>query len=92
MEKIEQAVAIVKEVLHDHEGMKEELPPRVFFDEFNPDSLNIFVSYWYHPPKRWQAMQFAQQINMEIMRRFADEGIKLALPSTKTYFERGVRS
>ena len=84
-EKIEKAVSIIKDILHDHEGMQEYLPPRVFFDEFNPDSLNIFVSYWYHPPKRWKALQFDEQINLEIMRRFADEGIKLALPATRTY-------
>ncbi len=86
VEKIEQAVAIIRDILHDHEGMQEELPPRVFFDEFNPDSLNIYVSYWYHPPSRWKAMQFDEQVNMEIMRRFSDEGIKLALPSSRTYF------
>jgi MscS family membrane protein len=86
VEKIERAVSIIKEILHDHEGMQEPLPPRVFFDEFNPDSLNIFVSYWYHPPKRWKALQFDEQVNLEIMRRFADEGIQLALPATRTYF------
>ncbi len=89
VEKIEKAVSTIKDILHNHEGMKEELPPRVFFDEFNPDSLNIFISYWYHPPKRWKALQFDEQVNMEIMRRFTEEGIKLALPATKTYLEGG---
>jgi MscS family membrane protein len=86
VEKIEKAVSIIKEILHDHEGMREPLPPRVFFDAFNPDSLNIYVSYWYHPPKRWKALQFDEKVNLEIMRRFADEGIKLALPASRTYF------
>jgi MscS family membrane protein len=75
-------------VLANHEGMREELPPRVFFDEFNPDSLNIFISYWYHPPKRWKAMQFDEHVNLEIMRRFAEQGIKLALPASKTYLSK----
>ena len=86
VEKIEQAVDIIKDILHDHEGMQEELPPRVFFDEFNPDSLNVYISYWYHPPRRWKALQFDEQVNMEIMRRFSEENIKLALPSSRTYF------
>jgi len=85
-DKIEKAVSIIKDILHNHEGMREPLPPRVFFDEFNPDSLNILVSYWYHPPKRWKALQFDEQVNLEIMRRFAEEGIQLALPATRTYF------
>ena len=88
LEKIDRAVEIIKDILHDHEGMQERLPPRVFFDEFNPDSLNIFVSYWYHPPRRWQAMAFDEQVNREIMRRFAEQGIRLALPASRTYFSR----
>ena len=86
VEKVEQAVEVIKDILHDHEGMRENLPPRVFFDEFNPDSLNIFVSYWYHPPRRWKALKFDEQVNMEILRRFSAAGIRLALPASRTYF------
>jgi len=81
-DKIETALAIIEDVLKDHEGMQPELPPRVFFDEFNTDSLNLFISYWYHPPKRWQSLAYDQQVNMQIMRRFDAEGIHLALPSS----------
>ena len=81
-EKIEQALVVVKEILKDHEGMQTELPPRVFFDKFNPDSLNIFISYWYHPPKRWKAMQFDERINMEILQRLNAEGIRLVPPAS----------
>ena len=85
VEKVKMAVEIIKDILHDHEGMEQEFPPRVFFNEFNPDSLNISVTYWYNPPERWQAFQFDEQVNLEIMRRFAEEGIKLAVPATRTY-------
>jgi len=83
-DKIETALAIIEDVLKDHEGMRPEFPPRVFFDEFNTDSLNLFVSYWYHPPKRWQSLAYDQQVNMQIMRRFDAEGIRLAPPSSMT--------
>ena len=86
--KVRKAVEIIKDILHNHEGMREELPPRVFFDEFNPDSLNIFVSYWYHPPRRWKAMQFDERINLENMECFAEADIKLALPAIKNYLSR----
>ncbi len=85
-EQVSKAVDIIKDILNDHEGMQERLPPRVFFNEFNPDSLNIFLIYWYHPPRRWKALAFDEQVNMEIIRRFSEEGIKLALPASKTYF------
>ena len=82
--KVERALQIVRDILRDHQGMREELPPRIFFDEFNPDSLSILVSYWYHPPKRWEALQFDEQVNMAIMRQFAAEGIRLVPPASTT--------
>jgi MscS family membrane protein len=84
-------VQIIRDVLQDHEGMNPELPPRVFFSEFNPDSLNIFVSYWYHPPKRWESLAFDERVNLEILRRFATEGIRLAVPTSRTYVARDSR-
>ena len=84
-DKIEQALDIIKEILHDHEGMREELPPRVFFNEFNPDSLNIQMTYWYHPPRRWKSLAFDERVNLEIVRRFAAEGIEFAFPTSTSY-------
>ena len=49
-EKIERAIAIVKELLENHEGMHEDYPPRVYLSDLNADSLNIMAIYWYHPP------------------------------------------
>jgi MscS family membrane protein len=84
-EKIEKAIGIIKDVLQDHEGMRPELPPRVFFNEFNPDSLNILVFYWYHPPRSWESLAFDERVNLEIVRRFTAEGIKFAFPTSTTY-------
>jgi MscS family membrane protein len=86
-EKIERALGIIREVLDDHEGMQPELPPRVFFDEFNPDSLNIRIFYWYHPPKRWKSLAFDEKVNLEIMRRFGEADIHLAPPTSRINLE-----
>jgi MscS family membrane protein len=45
-EKVEKAVSIVLEILDDHEGMDPEFPPRAYFNEFNPTSLNLIVMYF----------------------------------------------
>jgi MscS family membrane protein len=82
-EKIEQALGIIREILDNHEGMQPRLPPRVFFDEFNPDSLNIRIFYWYHPPRRWKSLAFDEKVNLEIMRRFTEADIRLAPPTTR---------
>jgi len=84
-EKVEKAVDIIRDILADHEGMDPKRPPRVYFTEFNPDSLNILMMYWYHPAKLWKARAFGQKVNLKIMQEFRKEGIKIAVPTTTTY-------
>ena len=83
-EKVQQALATVREILTDHEGMAADRPPRVYFEEFNPDSLSIVVFYWYEPPDYWAFCDFGERINLEIVKRFAEAGIKLAPPTSTT--------
>lgn len=84
-EKIERAVGILKEILDNHEGMDPELPPRVYFSEFNSESLNLLVIYWYHPPDYWKYMEFTERINHQIFNRFSEEGIDFAFPTRTVY-------
>ena len=84
-EKIEKGIALVKEILDNHEGMHADFPPRVYFNDFNSDSLNIMVIYWYHPPNYWDFMAFNEKVNLQIMLAFAAEGIEFAFPTQTTY-------
>jgi MscS family membrane protein len=84
-EKIDRALEIVKEILHNHEGMHEDFPPRVFFSNLNSDSLNIRVFYWYHPPNYWDFMHFTERFNKEVFLRFNEEGIDFAFPTQTIY-------
>lgn len=84
-EKVERALEIIKEILKDHEGMNPEFPPRVFFNEFNNDSLNILVIYWYHPPEYWDFLKFSEKVNLEILNRFNSEGVDFAFPTQTLY-------
>ena len=85
LDKVQKAVEIIREILDNHEGMDPDFPPRVYFNEFNADSLNILMVYWYFPPDYWAYLDFSQRVNMEIMRRFEEEGIEFAFPTTTTY-------
>ena len=87
-EKIDRAIEILKGLLDNHEGMHEDFPPRVFFNNFNDASLNILVIYWYHPPNYWDYMAFTERFNKEVFRRFNEEGIDFAFP-TQTLFLAG---
>lgn len=80
-EKIERAVAIIREIIADHEGMHPDFPPRVYFNGFNDWSLNILVLAWYHPPEYWDFQEWVQRTCLEITRRFSAEGIDFAFPT-----------
>jgi len=88
-EKVRRAVAILEELLSDHEGRHPDFPPRVFFNEFNDWSLNLLMIYWYHPPDYWDYLAFTHRLNLEILERFNAEGIAFAFPTQTLHVERG---
>lgn len=87
-ERVTRAIEILQELLKDHEGMDPDLPPRVVFNDFKETSLNILVIYWYTPPDYWAYCAFSQHFNLEVLRRFNEEGIEFAFP-TQTVFVAG---
>jgi MscS family membrane protein len=67
---------------HRNEAInKPDFPPRIYFSDFNSDSLNIYVSYWYHPPEWWEYNEHAHRINLQIKEKFNAEGIEFAFPT-----------
>jgi MscS family membrane protein len=84
-DKVEKAVQNIQGILENHEGMKEDFPPRVFFNGFNDWSLNIMVIAWYHPPNYWDFQAWLQKTCLEIMRRFEADDIDFAFPSRTFY-------
>ncbi|QDU11510.1 mechanosensitive ion channel family protein [Gimesia aquarii] len=78
--KVEQCIEIIRNTLKDHEGMNPDLPARVYFDEFNDDSFNIKVIYWYTPPEFWDFLAFSQKVNLQIFQAFEEQGIQFSQP------------
>ncbi len=79
--KVAEALAILRELLDGHEGMRPELPPRVFFNEFANSALNLLMIYWYHPLDYWAYMAYSERLNLEILKRFNAAGISFAFPT-----------
>ena len=52
-EKVERAVAIVKEVFTDDVNIPEYRPPQVYFNNFNESTLNIAIYAWCYRPSWW---------------------------------------
>jgi MscS family membrane protein len=94
--KIEEGVEILRRILAE-DGIREpihpvikgdELFPRVYFNDYNAESLNIFVIYWYAPPAWWDYMEHCQKLNLRIFEEFEAAGIEFAFP-TQTLFLAG---
>jgi MscS family membrane protein len=88
-EKVERALSVLKELLADHEGMDENLPPRVLLDELGSSSLNLLLMYWYHPPDFWKYKEFNERLSLQILERFNAEGISFAFPTQTIHLAGG---
>ena len=82
------ADAIIRDELKDHEGMKPDHPPRVFFEEFAAEAFCIRFMYWYFPADRWKFRVYSERLNFEIFRKFEAQGIQFSLPFRHTFWKR----
>ena len=84
-EKLRQATDTIRKLLENHEGMNPDFPPRVSFNDFNPDSFNIRFICWYTPPQYWDFLDFSERLNLEICQAFDELGIQFRLPTRLTH-------
>jgi len=89
-EKVERAIEIIKGFLDAHnEKMHPDFPSRVYFNDFKDCSLNIMVLYWFAPPEYWDFLEFDQMFNLEVLKRFNEEGIEFAFPTQTVHLAGG---
>jgi len=67
---VNRALDIVPDMLKEHEGMEENLSPRVYLRHFNDASIGIFLIYWYDPPNCWDYLAFSEHLNLRIVELF----------------------
>ncbi len=92
-EKVAAAVQAIRDILEEKEIRErihpivgfEEFPPRVYFNDYNAESLNIQVTYWYAPVEWWDYMEHCERVNYRIMEEFERLGVQFAFPSRTVY-------
>jgi MscS family membrane protein len=92
-EKIQRAVDILRGILEEEDLRGpihpvingSEFPPRVYFNDYNAESLNILVVYWYVPPAYWDYLEHAQRLNLRVFEEFEKAGIEFAFPTQTVY-------
>lgn len=87
-QKVQKGVEILREMLAAREKhFPADTPPRVYFSDFNAESLNLVVYYWFTPADWWTYLQFNHDFNMELLRRYNEEGIEFAFPTQTLYLK-----
>jgi small-conductance mechanosensitive channel len=82
LEKLEIIPKIIREIIESKELTRFD---RSHFKEYGDFSLNFETVYWVLQPDYNTYMDIHQSINLEIYKRFAEEGIEFAYP-TQTLF------
>ena len=77
-EKLERAVAILRDVMAKHPSTAQS---RAYFNRFGDFSLNILVQHWCNEMNYEVYLRSMEEMNLEIKRRFEEEGIQFAFPT-----------
>ncbi len=80
--KVERAMRIIEEIYRPHPKTADLL---VSFNKFDSSSLNILVVHWWNSTDFKEYLLGFQSLNLELKRRFDDEGISFAFPSQTVY-------
>jgi MscS family membrane protein len=83
-EKMCRALEIIREV---HKEVEEIENYWVYFRDFGSHSLDILVISWCKELKYEEYLKIQERINLEIMRRFDEEGIEFAFPTHTIYLK-----
>lgn len=91
--KIEEAVSLIKGILAEAEIAQPinlpDRPPRVFFNEFMADGLNIMVNYHYAikaPGNDWWTYQaHAESLNLKVLQALTTADIEIAFRTQTVY-------
>jgi small-conductance mechanosensitive channel len=93
-ESIAAAVAAIREMLEEP-GIREPIhpvigwdkhAPKVFFNDFNTESLNLQIAYHFAPPDQGAFNEHAQKVNFRIFEEFERLGVSFAFSRRTVYF------
>jgi len=77
-EKLERALAILRDVMAKHPSTAQS---RAYFNRFGEFSLNILVQHWCNVMNYEIYLRSMEEMNLEIKRRFEEEEIEFAFPT-----------
>ncbi len=85
-EKLERAVAILRDVMERHPGTDTS---RAHFKSYGESALLLDVAHWCQYLDYSEYLTCIEEINFEIKRRFENEGIEMAYPTQTVHLVKG---
>ena len=85
-DEMERAVAAVREILENDEGVDQDYIV-VRFTEFGASSLDILVYYFTRSVAYAEHLETRERVNLAIMRALRGMGLSIAFPTRTVYFE-----
>ena len=85
-EQMEQAVAAIREIVQNDEGVDKKFIV-IRFTEFGDSSLNILVYYFTKDVAFADHVATKERINLAVMRTLCDMGLSIAFPTRTVHFE-----
>ena len=83
-QKLERIPGLIQEIIESHENTRFD---RSFFMAFGDSALNFETVYYMLVPDYQTYGETHHAINLEIFKRFAEEGIEFAYPTHTLYVE-----
>lgn len=84
-DKLEAIPAMITEIIDRHEHTRVD---RSHFLDFGPSSLDIETVYYMEVPDFGIYAETRQSINLELYRRFQEEGIEFAFPTQTVHLQK----
>jgi MscS family membrane protein len=76
---------VLLEICSNHPDVLQEPPPAVYFTEFGDSSLNLFFICWVADYR--DLFRVRDELNMEIKRRFEQQGIEIPFPQRDVHIK-----
>jgi len=83
---LEKVKRVLLEICNKHKDVLKDPPAGVYFTEFGESSLNVLLVCWVNDYR--DKFRVTDELNMEIKRRFEQEGIEIPFPQRDVHIKR----
>lgn len=85
-DNIDEAKRLILEAIHETEGVLQDPPPDAIVVDLAESTVNIRARWWVQPPRRYEVLNFQDQVLVAIKNKLTTHGIDLPFPTQQILF------